>query len=356
MKVRNQYNFLIIGQGLAGSLLAWRLIHAGQKVRVLDDNHHSSSSMVAAGLINPMPGMRFNCSAQVFHWLESVQQTYGELEGRFAQQFLHWINMVRLFRSAEQQRFYQRQADKPETASLLGRRFEATQSGQPIAAPWGGFVQHQTGFVKLPALLTRMRHWLQQQQAYTEARVDYAQLQVNSKGVRYQDFSADQLIFCDGFRSKDNPWFDFLPFSPDKGEILTLSSESATAMPDHIINGAHWLLPLPDGRCRFGSTHEHQRLDGQPTAEARSALQNGMVQLLLEPQQMRIEAHLAGVRPATADRMPFLGTHPEQHRLHMFNGFGAHGSLTIPWYSKQMCNWLLHGKELPAAANIQRLR
>ena len=42
---------LILGQGLAGSLLARLLIRAGQSVCVIDDGHTSSSSTVAAGLV-----------------------------------------------------------------------------------------------------------------------------------------------------------------------------------------------------------------------------------------------------------------------------------------------------------------
>ena len=49
-----QIDTLILGQGLAGSLLAWHLIGGGQKVRVIDDAHRSSASKVAAGLINPL--------------------------------------------------------------------------------------------------------------------------------------------------------------------------------------------------------------------------------------------------------------------------------------------------------------
>ena len=64
--------------------------------------------------------------------------------------------------------------------------------------------------------------------------------------------------------------------------------------------------------------------------------------------------HVAGVRPTTADRNAFLGTHPEQPRLHLFNGFGARGALSIPWYARRMAGYLLQHRPLPAEADLAR--
>ena len=51
-------DYLIIGQGLAGSLLAWELIQRRCSVVVVD-NGNENASQIAAGLINPITGMRF---------------------------------------------------------------------------------------------------------------------------------------------------------------------------------------------------------------------------------------------------------------------------------------------------------
>ena len=54
--LRIAIDFLIIGQGLAGTVLAWNLIQRGRSVIVLDREDESTSSKVAAGLINPITG------------------------------------------------------------------------------------------------------------------------------------------------------------------------------------------------------------------------------------------------------------------------------------------------------------
>ena len=47
------YDYLIVGQGLAGSCMALQLLKRGKKILVIDQPHTNSSSMVAAGMFNP---------------------------------------------------------------------------------------------------------------------------------------------------------------------------------------------------------------------------------------------------------------------------------------------------------------
>ena len=47
-------DYIIVGQGLAGSVLALELIEKGKKVQVIDNSHHLSSSNIAGGLVHPM--------------------------------------------------------------------------------------------------------------------------------------------------------------------------------------------------------------------------------------------------------------------------------------------------------------
>ena len=354
MASASHYDYLIVGQGLAGSLLAWRLLQQEKRVLVVDDGHATASSMVAAGLINPLAGMRFNHSPFVHEWLAAVEQTYGELAGMAGEPFLQWLDMVRLFRSSEQVRFYERQRARTETADLLGRRLDAEDFPQPVHAPWGGFEQKRTGWVRLPRLLAFMARWLEGKGALRRERLNHDDLVLRDDGIAWKDATARHLVFCDGYRSMHNPWFDWLPFAPDQGEILTLKRNANLPLPDRIINGATWLLPVDEGRFRLGATHYHDRQDNRATEEGKQKLLAGMETLLLHPNALELEKNEAGVRPATADRQPFIGSHPEFQQLHMFNGFGAHGSLTIPWYARRMVEWLSEGKELPKNANIQR--
>jgi glycine oxidase len=53
-----KYDYLIVGQGIAGSTLAYMLRKKGKQVFIIDKFSPNSSSQVAAGLVNPITGRR----------------------------------------------------------------------------------------------------------------------------------------------------------------------------------------------------------------------------------------------------------------------------------------------------------
>jgi glycine oxidase len=344
---------LIIGQGLAGSLLAWTLIQRGQRVVVWDDRHHGCASRVAAGLINPLAGMRFTRPAEVDVWLASGQRLYRTLERTLNRRLLFELPMVRLLRSPQQRRFYDRQAANPANADLLGEAFAAGGSGLMLGDAHGGFHQRRTGYIATVPLLEGLADWLTARQALRRGPVAADDIRLSPDGVRCQDISAPRVVFCEGWQLKDNPWFNWLPLEPAKGEILTLASDPA--QPSCILNGGHWLVPLFNGGCKVGTTVDHHHLDSRPTATARTTLLAAYQALLPLAPPGQVVDQQAGVRPNTRDRKPLLGAHPQHPELLVFNGFGGRGSLTIPWHAERFADWLAGLGPLPAAADIQRV-
>ena len=53
-----QIDYLLVGQGLAGSILGWELMQRGCRILIIDQEI-GNASRIAAGLINPVTGMRF---------------------------------------------------------------------------------------------------------------------------------------------------------------------------------------------------------------------------------------------------------------------------------------------------------
>lgn len=352
MSAGRHWDSIIVGQGLAGSLLAWCLEQAGQRVLLLDDGHRHAASLAAGGLINPLAGMRFSRPARIDNWLTDASALYEDLNRSLGRRYFHPIPMVRLFRSTAQIRFWQRQADDPRSAHLLGERFTAQSIGQPFTAPLGGFHQERTGYVDVATLINDLRDHFVRQGAYRQVRIDYGQIEGHGDDVVWHNLRAKQLIFCEGYRGMRNPWFDWLPFQTDRGEILTFASPDR--LPDRIANGIHWLVPLIDGQYRIGATHDRSDLGMRTTRKGRDELVGALSSMLQRMPAIEITQHRVGVRPGSIDRQPFLGRHPNEPCLAIFNGFGARGCLTVPWYAQQLVAHLEHGQKLPAEADIRR--
>ncbi len=352
MSHRPPHDFLIIGQGLAGSLLAWQLLKRGQRVLVVEDHHRTSSSIAAAGLINPITGQRLVKGPEVDACLAAARVCYRAQEQQFGQPLLHEVPMQRLITDAKLHDSYAKRRSDPSYDDYLGEFSAMGQSGWPLHDPLGSFRQHHTGYLAVGTLLALLRDALIASDAYRAARLVHAEMTLAAEGVTWNDVQARAVIFCEGYLAQKNPWFSWLPLQPVKGEIITIDGYGQ--LPEVIINGGHWLLPLADGHHKLGATFDREHLDERLTAEARHQLLGAMAELLSASPACRVVDHRAGVRPGTRDKQPFLGFHPEHTQLAIFNGFGSRGSLLIPWHAAQFADVLCGMKPLPPHLDIRR--
>ncbi|HEY5139874.1 MAG TPA: FAD-binding oxidoreductase [Methylococcales bacterium] len=341
-------DYLIIGQGLAGSLLAWELIQRNCKV-IIVDNGKENASRVAAGLINPITGMRFVKSCDVDTLLPTAKQCYLELAEFFQQTFYIEKPMLRLFRSDKELMHCLKRLDNPDYQNYLGSVVPPDLTINDLETPFGFLQQKQTGYLLTRPLLTCLQDFFIVRQCYRQADIDYQDIQLQPS-LRWQDIFPRKIIFCEGHHATNNPWFSWLPFQPVKGEILTLEHQSR--LPDKILNFGDWLIPLKSNHIRIGATFDRENLNNLPTERGKSDLLKSLKTISAKLAQAALINHQANIRPCTLDKQPFIGQHPQLRQLAIFNGFGAKGSLQIPWYSQHFVDALLNNTPIPS--NIQR--
>ena len=342
-------DYLIIGQGLAGSLLAWELIQKNCKV-VIIDNGKENASQVAAGLINPVTGMRFVKSANIDKLLPVAKELYLELAGFFQQTFYIEKSMLRLFRNDKELKHCLKRFDDPHYQDYLGAITPPGQYFKNLATAFGFMEQKQTGYLLTRPLLTCLKDFFIDSHCYRQVNIDYQDIHLQP-ALRWQDISPKQIIFCEGHHAINNPWFSWLPFQPAKGEILTLEYQGQ--LPDKILNYGDWLIPLDSRHFRIGATFDRENLNTLPTGRGKNDLLNALKPVSANlATQATLLNHQANIRPCTLDKQAFIGHHPQHPQLAIFNGFGAKGSLQIPWYSRHFADALLNQEPLPS--NIQR--
>ena len=339
-------DFLMIGQGLAGSLLAFELIQQGFKVALID-NGLENASQIAAGLINPVTGMRFVKSEDVSFLLPSAKQYYQNLEHLFQQSFYIEKPMLRILKSDQEYQNAKKRLINLDYAPYLENIIESKQFNSSVLA------QKQTGYLLTLSLLKTLKHFFIQKQCYQQTVFDYNEIKLTSL-VEYQHFRAKKIIFCEGYLAVNNPWFSYLPFQLVKGEILTLKNERFLI--NKLLNYGQWMIPLDDYNFRTGATFDRENINTQNTIQGRDALLKSLHQILPETTQAKLIKQQANVRPCTLDKQPFIGLHPKHPQLAIFNGFGAKGSLQIPYYCQQFIALLSKDKPLAVGVDIQRYR
>src|SRR5262245_50654877 len=107
-------DFVIVGQGLAGTTLAWQLRRRGKSVLVIDrEAGGGSASRVAAGLLTSVTGKRM---ASSWRWSElrvAAAEFYGNFETVLGTRLLRFRRALRLFiDDAEHDDFRRRSANR----------------------------------------------------------------------------------------------------------------------------------------------------------------------------------------------------------------------------------------------------
>jgi len=246
-----QVDFLIVGQGLAGSLLAKALLRRGRSVHVVDDRWKSSSSQVAAGLMTPLTGRRFTLTKDYPELFAAASTRLTEL-GVFRP-----IQVYRMFVDDEQRAKGLKRTEctscQPFIAQVTSGRGELDAG---LTDAFGGALMNGA-WVDLPKLMSDVRAELVAAGSLTEASFDPADAVADAEGVCWRNVRAGALIYCDGYKSAQRGPFTYLPWQPAKGEALTLRSD----VPDKpfILNREGWALPLGQGVWRTATNRHGER-------------------------------------------------------------------------------------------------
>ena len=333
------FDTIIVGQGLAGSILAYKLIERGERVLVLDNHHVNSASLVAAGIINPVTGHRLNITEGFETFYPEATGYYQSLENRLGIRCWQPCEQLRLIKNPGQFSYYQQRRQQAGYADILGQHI--SECGAFPHAEFGAVEIRRTAVVHTRILLEGVRSWLIEQQAYQAKRIDHTQIIRHGDQLVLGDASANRLIFCEGYRAIDNPWLTHLPFKLSKGEIVTL------AMPEpvkQLLNWGHWLAPGAQ-HARLGSNYAWNDLSTDTSEEVKSDLLQSLAQYT--GIEAEVVQHDAGIRPTTRQRKPFIGPVRELANAYCFNGFGSKGCLLIPHYADLLCDHLMHNAPLP---------
>mgnify|MGYP000091249533 CR=1 FL=1 len=87
-----EVDFLIVGQGLAGTILSFFIEKSGKSFIVIDEMPEISSSKVAAGIFNPITGRRNVKTWMADELFPFAEKTYTEIEKLLGEYIYHKKN------------------------------------------------------------------------------------------------------------------------------------------------------------------------------------------------------------------------------------------------------------------------
>ena len=192
------------------------------------------------------------------------------------------------------------------------------------------------GHLDLNKFLTFSRKYFKDSNVLVEEKFDFSEF--NKKHISYKNLEAEKIIFCDGFRIKENPFFDYLPIAPTKGELMQIKIPSLENF-DKIISKGIYVIPNGDYMYTIGATYNRDDLTENLTKDGQQFLIDKLDEVLNVDYE--IISSVAGVRPTVKDREPLIGMHKEFNNIGIFNGLGARGVLNAPHFSKEFSKGLI---------------
>lgn len=334
--------YLIVGQGLAGSLLAFSLLEKGEEVLIADDYNHASASQVAAGMWNPVTFKRLAASWLVEEMMEEMNLTFRKLEVQLLTNFFHLIPVARIFNSIQDANFWDEKSDHPEVGRFLSARSNKSVQ-ENFESPFGNSEVNECGWLNVPLFREAAKNYFVQHENFIEDAVNEEEVQYTSNGVLWKGKQFDKIILCNGIGVNKWKGLEALDLIPNHGQVLDLKIKNLEI--DAIVNFGQFLLPYGDEKFRLGATYDWNEVPDLPTEEAR--------EFLLSELKARwnndiiVESHKTGYRPTTRDRRPIIGFAKGNELLGVFGGLGSKGVLLAPYFAKLFTAVLTEGVPVP---------
>src|SRR6478609_6066731 len=90
-------DFILVGQGISGTMLYWFLKEAGYKVMVMDEARSNTASKVASGVISPVTGRRIVKTWLIDEVLPFARSCYTSISQKLSINAIREVSIIDFF-------------------------------------------------------------------------------------------------------------------------------------------------------------------------------------------------------------------------------------------------------------------
>ena len=335
---------VIIGAGVAGLGIGWRLLQAGVSVTILERAQPGGgASWAAAGMLavtaeledaaEPERALALRASAL---WLAFAAEL-EEASGRSV--FLNQGGALLLAGDAAEREVMRARAEGDlRIVDAAEARTLVPLLGTSLGGLWSPEEAHVDNRALCEALTVAFL------KAGGMLNPNEPAVRIETRGERasavltsYSRHEADAVLVAAGAWSG---LLEEVPIVPVKGEVIALSPPGGAALPGPVVWGEHVYCVPRHGRLLVGATVEEAGFDTGTTEAGRNRLRACAEKLMPSLKGWVLSDHWAGLRPKSPDGLPLLGR-AATAGLFVAGGQYRNGILFAPAIAGEMADLIL---------------
>jgi glycine oxidase len=341
---------IVIGGGLIGMLTARRLHAAGKRVILLEKGRlGQESSWAGGGIISPLYPWRYPdpinalaaYSQQNYESLCNVLYAETGIDPEWTPGGMLMLNPGDVAEARAWAKDCQAEIQYLDSEAVVSiEPALSTATGDALWMP-------QIAQLRNPRMVRALRRSLELRGIEIREHTEVTGFSIDQDRVTgvvagRESFDADQVILCGGAWSGDllRTLNGMMPVEPVRGQMLLFRGAPGTIR-RIVLSQGKYVIPRRDGRVLVGSTVEYVGFDKSTTDAVREELYEAAGAILPCIKEMELEHHWSGLRPGSADELPFIGSYPAIEGLFINAGHYRNGVVMGLASAELLANLLL---------------
>jgi glycine oxidase len=334
-------DFIVVGGGLSGMLVARELSLGGARVTLLERGElGKEASWAGGGILSALYPWRYpDAVTALSRW---SQRHFPRLADELAEETgidPEWLPSGLLMPEAGEISDALQWAQRWDIAleRLPGDRLIDLEPELASSPDEEGIWLPEVAQVRNPRLLKALARSLEVRGVVTKTQAEVLGLiehgdEVQGVRTREEDLYVAGVVVTAGAWTAEvlgslagSDW----QIAPVRGQMLLFHADPGLVR--HIVlKSGHYLVPRRDGRVLAGSTLEYVGFDKSTTHQAHDELHAAALALIPKLAECPVELQWAGLRPGSPQGIPLIGQHPQRRGLYINAGHFRNGVVTGP--------------------------
>ncbi len=345
-----QFDFVILGFGIAGATITRELAERGARILVIDSGEKTATA-IAGGTIHPAVLRYYNKVWRADEFWPIAKSFYQSWERELQVSLIKSKGLVRIFDSAnEPNQWIEKRKDAFWQQYLRPLIEEQAEDLSQINAPYGyGSIEDFWRFD--PAfLLSTYRNKLKETDQYITAKLSFDSQESLFRQIDALGYKTERIVLAQGHQQDFWPGLiQESPIQAKQGQYVIIECPGLKLT--RVLKSKFFVIPLGADRYQVGATY--------PRAQEQSDIEKTQKRVFSDLDTFlelpyRIIDYWTGTRPVTKDRKPILGAFDQTAKICVFNGLNSRGLLMAPLLSFWLADFMLENKVLPPEVSINR--